>query len=227
MQIDNAGTQKLQKATFKTRKNKMKTTKYTNWSYFIFEGFYESHLYNSDKLYEVNESGKDWDIDYPKFENEVCKSATELLEKYTKGKIISKMEFVKLDSPPYYNFRTDRLVLNIEYNEEELFTYLKENKDDFDAYLRANWTSYDGFVSFVANSYDEFMKDEKFVLNVALEYVILRKLYGKEWNPEKFRGIITDYHYDLWDAADEIFYNNLIPIKENSSSYDGEKNLNL
>lgn len=201
----------------------VKTTYYTNWSHFIFEGFYESHLYNSDKLYEVNESGKDCDIDYPKFEKEVCESATELLEKYTKGKIISKIEFVKLDSPPYYNFRTDRLVLNVEYNEEELFSYLKENKDDFHAYLKANWTSYDGFVSFVANSYDEFMKDEKFVLNVALEYVILRQLCGKEWNPEKFREIITDYHYDLWEVADEIFYNNLIIFEENISSCDGVK----
>lgn len=193
----------------------MKTTKYTNWSNFIFDGFYESTLYSSDKLYWANENQEDeneWDIDFPEFEKEVCKEAAYLLGKYTRGKIISKIEFVELDSPREYNFRTDRLVLNIEYDERELSYFLQENKEDFDAYLHANWTSHDGFISFVPNSYEKFMQE--FILEVALEYVILRQLCGEKWNPEKFRDVLTDYHYDLYETADEIFYNNLFAVEE-------------
>lgn len=195
----------------------MKTTRYTNWSHFIFDGFYESRLYNSDKLYWVNEgdeNGTEWDIDFPKFEKEVCEEAAYLLGKFTRGKIISKIEFVEIDSPREYNFRTDRLVLNIEYDERELMYLLQREKEDFDAYLRANWTSYDGFISFVANSYDEFMEKENFKIEIALEYVILRQLCGKEWNPEKFHDIETEYHLELYETADEIFYNCLVPAEE-------------
>lgn len=196
----------------------MKTTKYTNWSRFIFDGFYESALYDSDKIHwanECDESGIEWDIeDYPRFEKEVCEEAVNILNKYTKGDIISKIEFLSLDSPREYNFRTDRLVCNVEYDEQKLMHFLQREKEDFDVYLRANWSSYDGFISFVANSYDEFMEKESFKVEVALEYIILRQLCGKEWDPECFRSIRTEYHEDIWEAADEIFHNSLVPVEK-------------
>lgn len=192
----------------------MKTIEYTNFSTSIFDGFYESRIYNSDKLYWANEreeNGTDWDIEYPEFEEKVCKEATYLLEKHVKGEIISKIDFVALDSPKEYNFRTDRLVLNIEYDEDKLTEFLIENKKDFDAYLRANWSSRSGFISFVPNNYEDFMSN--FEINVAIEYYILRQLCGKEWNPEEFHYIETEYHSELYETADEIFYNCLFAIE--------------
>lgn len=194
----------------------MKTTRYTNFSTYIFEGFYESNLYNSDKLYGLNKAdGTEVDVDFPSFEKEVCEKATSLLEKYTAGDVIYKIEFVELNSPSEYNHRTDRLVLNVEYDEDKLGKFLIDNKEDFDKYLRENWSSCPGFISFVPNNYEEFFdywEDDGISWKVALEYYILRRLFKEDWNPKEVRHIETDYHYDLWEAADEILHENLFEI---------------
>lgn len=205
----------------------MKTTQYTNFSILIFEGFYESGLYDSDRLYWVNENQNEcnednpteWDIDFPKFQKEVCEEVAYLLGKYTRGKIISKIEFVKLDSPKEYNYRTDRLVLNVEYDERELSYFLQRNKEDFDNYLRTNWSSRPGFISFVENSYEEFMKEKNFNLDIAIEYVLLRQIYGTEWNPDmkKLKKIDTEYHSELYETVDETFYNCLFAVEKSTS----------
>ena len=194
--------------------------KYTNFSTFIFEGFYESQLYNSDKLYWANEyreeNEPEWNIDFPKYEKEVSMLAASLLEKYTKGEIISKIEFIELDSPREYNFRTDRFVLNVEFDEDKLGEFLIENKEDFDAYLRANWSSYDGFISFVPNNYEDFFdywENDGVSWQVAIEYYILRKLCGDEWNAKEFHNIETEYHCELYEETNEIFYNCLTPCE--------------
>ena len=39
----------------------VKTINYTNWSTVVFPGFYESELYNSDTIYNINEALDDGD----------------------------------------------------------------------------------------------------------------------------------------------------------------------
>ena len=131
----------------------MKTLKYINWSTEIFEGFYESNLYNSDCP-----SLKDFE----KFTHRVGKYATaEMYHSlpYRDFTLIKKMKFAGIHSPKFYNFETDKLMIEITYDDDALASYCFEhNRNEFEIYLRQNFTSYDGFISFVANNVSDFKK---------------------------------------------------------------------
>lgn len=194
---------------------------YYNWSTRIFDGFYESQLYNSDTEYHLNEIMQDdehtqeYELDFEPYQQSISDYAVELLKDYciNDDNIINSMDFVELSSPRYYNFETDKLVIDIDFNLTNLKLYIKKRKDDFNQYLKDNFTSYDGFISFIANNYDDFMNDyyysdnrEKY-LNVMIEYYILRCIYDDEWVEIKERDRDTDYHYKLYEVAFEYQIN--------------------
>lgn len=173
----------------------MKTVKYTNWSTEIFEGFYESRLYNSDCP-----SLKDFE----RFTHRVGKYATaEMYHSlpYRDFTLIRKMKFAGISSPKYYNFETDRLMIEITYDDDALASYCFEhNRNEFDIYLRQNFTSYDGFISFVANNVSDFKKqmDEEEssgwsnrCSQVMLEFYLLQTL-----DLEGIRDRVMDFAYD-------------------------------
>lgn len=173
----------------------MKTLKYINWSTEIFEGFYESNLYNSDCPLLT---------DFEKFTHRVGKYATTEMYyslPYRNFTLIRKMEFAGISSPKYYNFDTDRLMIEITYEDDALASYCFEhNRNEFDIYLRQNFTSYDGFLSFVANNVSDFKKqmDEEESSDwsdrcsqVMLEFYLLQTL-----DLEAIRNRVADFAYD-------------------------------
>lgn len=189
----------------------MAKIEYVNWSTRIFDGFYESTLYNSDTEYNLNnilqddENKQEYEIDFEAYTEAVADFAVELLKDYciNNDNIISKMTYKGLSSPRYYNFDTDKLVIDLEYNEKLLFEYIETNKTDFNTYLHDNFTSYDGFWSFTDNNYNDFMqnfddKKEQYT-NVMIEYYILRCIYNGYWTDNRANYNETSYHYELYD----------------------------
>ena len=142
----------------------------------IFCGLYESTLYNSDTDYylaqflaEDNFDGADLtnaevDYDFSKFTEVAGEACVESLEKelYSHD-VITNMDYVGMHSPRYYNYETDKVLIDVDYNFIALVKYCRHtNKDKFNQYLKNNYTSYDGYISFVENSIDGFFSKDWF-----------------------------------------------------------------
>ena len=196
---------------------------YNNWSCKIFEGFYESNLYNSDSLYHITQSDIDegylqknqyYDIDsWEDFTKEVSEAAVNELENILlDNDIIQEMHLKDIYSPKYYNFETDSLIIDIKLNLRKLKTYcFKTKKEAFNDYLKRYFTSYDGFISFIANNLNDFIQDYKQQpntkeLNTMIEFYLLNQIYGSDTD---FDGFDTPYHWRLYEAANELIYSHL------------------
>lgn len=180
---------------------------FRNFKTALFEGFYESNLYNSDTLYSIAESmdipeGYELDLyDYNGFTKEIGKKAVSLLESYLPDNdVIQSMTFRDIDSPSYYNFETDKLLIDIDFDEAALKKYcLGEYVEEFGEYLRDTYSSYDGFTSFVPNNVPDFKKflmekDER-AYDMMLEFYLLENLdkYYEEDLAEQAYNISDDY----------------------------------
>lgn len=141
-----------------------------------FEGFYESNYWHSDMEYDYNNlmddelmpKGKHYELTrFKQYQRDLCKEWIDLVKyqlETSTGNVIKRVGVRKfrLDSPRYYNFETDKLVVNIEFNKRALeYWCLKNKPDKFNEYLKENYSSYDGFSSHTPNSIDAF-KDEYF-----------------------------------------------------------------
>lgn len=186
----------------------MKTVNYTNWSTAIFQGFYESNLYNTDSEYYARQYlGKDYELqDFKGFCNKVAKKAGDLLHEQVVGddSLIQRIDFVELDSPEFYNYRTDRLVLSVDVDTDGLEEYcFEEHAEKFAKYLEENFTSYDGFHSFISNTIggfkEQYVEEDKTgrCLGIMIEFYILQNIN------------LDSYQMDLVEYADEELYNHL------------------
>lgn len=178
----------------------------------FFCGFYESPLYNSDILYwETTEddmeywrelfedetlTADDLDIDFPRFKEECAKAYMEaFFNNADCPKFIKNMEFSELVSPRYYNYETDKLYVNVEFEEDwrdKVKTFMEENKEWLTKRIGEDWTSYDGFTSFMSNNYDDWRKefqkddvDERYICTM-IGYMMLLV------NDSIYNDLITD-----------------------------------
>lgn len=196
----------------------MSKIEYQNWSTEIFQGFYESELYNSDTEYSFNtnydEDEQGFELqDWEGFTQAVAKEHADLLfdNLEQKEQIIKSIEYKGLYSPKYYNFETDKLDLIVDCDVEALKKYcFEDNKDEFDTYLHDNFTSYDGFISFVPNNAKEFMlkyeDDTERLLNVMIEFYILQNLD------------LETYRYATVEYAQDCLYDHMKPVKQEDKS---------
>jgi hypothetical protein len=196
--------------------------KYINWSTDIFEGFYDSGLYNSDTLYYLNQDrGEDipeMDFqgnDYEEFEKAVAQDcAGLLLDNMQDNDLITKIDFIELDSPRYYNFETDKLVLDITCDWQGMINYIKDNSEKFNQYLQENFTSRSGFISFIPNNYKEFMQelenDFEKLSQVIIEFYILQKLD------------LRSYKEDCYESAQDRLWQFLTPVKTEEQGGENE-----
>lgn len=176
---------------------------FRNFKTTLFEGFYESDLYNSDTLYckaeEMNiPEGYELDVhDFKGFENEVGEKAVEFLRDCLEDDdVIHSMSFKDIDSPSYYNFETDKLLIDINFNEAALKEYcLGMYVEEFADYLRENYTSYDGFTSFVPNNVQDF---KKFLMEKdGRAYDMMLEFYLIEHLDEYYREDLANYAYEI------------------------------
>lgn len=189
--------------------------KYINWSTEIFQGFYESELYNSDTIYFINENKDDdepeYDFEdggYEKYCDDVAKQITEQIFydlNQNDDEIIKSMTFVKLHSPKYYNFETDKIEAEVDVDWDALINWVKKNSALFDTYLHNEFTSCSGFISFVPNNtHDFFLKlDDDFerLSQVLIEFYILEHID---------QGIYREHCYEI---ATNTIWQYLAPVK--------------
>lgn len=195
--------------------------KYINWSTEIFQGFYESDLYNADTIYNINANRDDdepeydfVDSGYEKYCDDVSKQITEQifydLDQKEDGEIIKSMTFVKLHSPKYYNFETDKIEAEIEVDWQALIDWVKDNTYLFSEYLKNNFSSYDGFISFVPNNTNDFWDaldgDFERLSDVLIEFYILQHLD---------QDIYREHCYEI---ATNTIWQYLEPVKADDES---------
>lgn len=178
----------------------------------FFCGFYESPLYNCDTLYwETTENemeywrdrfddetltADDLDIDFPRFTEECAKAYMDVFfnNEDCPG-FIKSMEFSKIVSPSYYNFETDRLFVNVEFEEDwrdKVKTFMDENKEWLTERIKKDWSSRDGFFSFMDNTYEGWYEelqsddaDERYI-GVMIGYIMYCA------NEDIYDDLITD-----------------------------------
>ena len=198
-------------------------------NFLIFEGFYESRLYSSDWEYDFNAYGKEpeepeYEIDdWDEYRKDVCLAVTDELRTLmcNDDGICTKVEYIGFTSPRYYNFSTDKIELEIDIDLDKLKDWVLSDdhrRECFDTYLRKKYTSYDGFLSFVDNNVEAYFSDggsfEEFP-DVLIDYYVLCQMYGNEdmtevWNSDR----MSSYHYSIYEAVDEIFYEHMAPIED-------------
>lgn len=210
----------------------MKTIQYTNWSTQVFDGFYESMLWNSDSILYLSEgepeppAGFYYDLrDFDGYMKEVAEHAVHLIDSefsaswYDDNKIIYGVRFLGISSPRYYNFTTDKLEMEVDVDYERLKKFcLETNREEFDDYLHEHFTSYDGFISFVDNSVQDFesnleTESDKYD-QVMLEFYILSQDYFKERDRDW-----SDYKTDLYEPLREMQWERLCLCSEKDGKY--------
>ena len=201
----------------------------------FFCGFYESPLYNCDTLYwETTEddmeywrerfddetlTADDLDIDFPRFKEECAKAYMEaFFNNAVCPKFIKNMKFSEIVSPLYYNYETDKIYVNAEFEDDwrdEVRAFMKKNKEWLTKRIGEDWTSYDGFHSFMDNNYNDWYKefqkddvDERYI-GVMIGYIMLLA------NENIYNDLITDTLEDFYISE------YIINVKEEKEDNEG------
>lgn len=207
--------------------------KYDCKSYTIFEGFYNSRLFDWDMVSDMLQ----WDaheqqrkimvkFDIQSYENAVGKKICELLSNFVKDdEIFGEITFKQINSPREYNFETDKLEAEIEVDLAELtrrITNCKEAYIGFNRYLRTNYSHRSGFVSFIPNNCPDLfrkLKPDTRESDVLLDYWFLHLIYGDKyveaWDVQSFLedGEESWYHDDLYEFCGNEIYEHCTEVE--------------
>lgn len=138
----------------------MANIEFTNFSNKLFMGFYGTYLdydLNEDDYYDMPEGYHFAYTSWKDYCNAMGEKASKIIWNSIGSNVIKSIKFIEVDSPRFYNFETDKLVLNIDYNDVALKDYcFVDNREAFDEYLKNNFTSRDGFISFIPNNVEDF-----------------------------------------------------------------------
>ena len=138
-----------------------------------FGGFY--HSIHSDILdiqidyFEIDEDNVNYKETCNSYCNEFIDSLNDMLE--------LELKFIKIDSPKFYNFSTDKIEAEINEND---FNKLKDtylNSNEFIDYVNENSKSRSGFISFY-NGFNEVIKEDEVLLQYMFNYIL--KEYADE-----------------------------------------------
>lgn len=180
----------------------------------LFEGFYNSYLdlsenieVGDDESYAMTEEQFD-EIDWNKTNENVSKFYLNYfkdeLSDFFKSIGIINLDFVKVDSPKYYNYSTDKLVCNIEIDKGVFVHELRKyNFDSWEQFLKDNFTSYDGFISFYPNNPNEWT--ELIQQNFDIDNIVIETLlqFYLEQN-EEFGGIKENLFTSIFENTFEL-----------------------
>ena len=152
----------------------------------LFEGFYNSYLDLSENI-EVGE-GEEYSMTEEQFDNIDWNSTNENVSKFYLGYFkdelsdffksigVLSLEFIKVNSPKYYKYSTDKLVCNIEIDKGIFVHELRKyDFDEWEQFLKDNFTSYDGFISFYPNTtteWDELINEKIENDNIIIETLL-------------------------------------------------------
>lgn len=100
-----------------------------------------------------------------------------------------KVEFEKVSSPQYYNFKNDSIDCKITIDLDKVMEYVKANSEDFKKYLEETYTSCDGFHSYYSNEIGDWLDPENWNLTHQVGAVL--------------DFVIQDWHRGIHEYADE------------------------
>jgi len=153
-----------------------------------FYGYHEEYIdckieqFNDSVIYEdeiIDYNNVDWDATFKEY-------AKNWLWRFNNISNLD-LEFISVNSPKFYNFRTDRIIANVP-NEcaDKMLQYTK--MEDFKQYANGQLTSHNGYVSFFDNIDDLVIKAYKSDNDMAL-----------------LLGLICDYIIDLEEINEYIY----------------------
>ena len=184
----------------------------------FFCGFYESPLYNCDTLYwETTEdemeywrerfddetlTADDLDIDFPRFKEECAKAYMDVFfNNCDCPDFIKSMEFSEIVSPLDYNCETDKLYVNVEFEEDwrdKVKTFMDENKEWLTERIKEEWSSRDGFCSFMDNTYEgwyeELQKDDADERYIGVMIGYIMELANKDIYDDLITDTLEDFY---------------------------------
>lgn len=169
------------------------TELYTN----VFHGFYESIFCNSNQFSDIeyddknslinkypflNENDIEVYYDFENFENyknDISKEFSNLYLELIKEllpyditenpKFLLELKDSYIDSPRYYNYRTDKngLFIKTNYTTLKLIKNYVLSFENIESYIYKKNSSYDGFISFLSNNFTEWINKpiEKYECN--------------------------------------------------------------
>ena len=163
----------------------------------IFHGFYESIFCNSDQFIDIESEDKsillnkytflnknDIEVHYDfenfeNYKNDISKEFSKLYLELIKDllpyditenhKFLLELKSNYIDSPNYYNYRTDKngLFIKTNYFTLNLIKNYVLSFENMEEYIFKKNSSYDGFISFLSNNYNDWINKpiEKYECN--------------------------------------------------------------
>lgn len=127
-----------------------------------FPGFYSGILDLDNFICDDNITDEEYsNIDWNKYREDIGKLYLELFLESIPEKLkeIVKLKYIKIDSPKYYNYSTDKLVCEASFNKRKFINYFLRNmnNDYFKMDLLDKFTSRPGFISHYSNNIDEWL----------------------------------------------------------------------
>lgn len=109
--------------------------------------------------------------------------AEELHEYLADGAVAA---FVRISSPSYYNFETDKVIGNIRLNPEDVIRQCREHYEDFKKYLDKNFSPRSGFIPFYGTNPEWWLdvdnRNELPVLGTLLDFILRFHVQDPEWH---------------------------------------------
>ena len=157
-----------------------------------FGGFYESiHTEYIDK--HIEDLNINWEyVDYKKTYENYAKCFVD----YINFSLNQKLMYIELDSPKYYNFRNDKIIVSI--NEIDKYNLIQQYRNDseFVEWVNEASSSRDGFTSF-CSGIDNLINEQELLL----EYIFTYILWHEEENEFILESVgLYDFMMDDFDV---------------------------
>lgn len=177
----------------------------------LFEGFYCSQLDLAENIevgdgesFSMNEEQFD-EIDWNKTNENVSKFYLNYfkdeLKDFFKSIGVLSLEFIKVDSPKYYNYSTDKLVCDIKIDKGVFVHELRKyDLDIWEQFLKNNFTSYDGFYPNTTMEWAELINKKIENDNITIETLL--KFYLEQ--NEEFYKIKENLFIEIFENTFEF-----------------------
>lgn len=198
-----------------------------------FPGFYNSLLYSEEWIYEFARSYcayEDWgfpqalldcffshqrlgsefepQFDFEGYSNECARLYCQKVGDELSGIIGPvNIKFQSIVSPKEYNFHTDSVNCEIEFDVEKVLAYCRSHYAKFAEYLNDNYKSRDGFISFYSCNPEEWLKEENWNHHKPgslLQFILLNELGPDTESNLSLRVLEDIYYYDYIKMPEKL-----------------------
>jgi len=133
----------------------------------LFPGFYNT-IFEIDSLFRLEDeedkpTEEEYDrLDFKEMQNDaarqICKATEQEFEYLFRAYENSKVEFIfkYVDSPQYYNYRNDMIVVDATFNKKFVVDRVNEIKGILINLIKYKYEARDGYLPLVSNNFDKF-----------------------------------------------------------------------